>query len=786
MRLQTPRFARFARLLVAAAVLATGLVGTTSMGTATAQATAVRIMPLGDSITLGGPGSGPTGGGYRFSLEDYLSSGGWNFDFVGTLQEGIAPLADRDHEGHSGFTIGQIDAGIAGWLSATSPDYVLLMAGTNDAAPTTIDGAAARLGALVDKINTLRPTARIIVAQIPPKDDFPAEATRFNTEMVPVINARIAAGKPVTLVNPGLTLSDLADPRHPNLVGYRKISRAYFDALRLLLPAPTLTGARQLSGILEVEGSTNGEGPIMRDRSHGNNTIVLNGTAFPQGLGTRGGANITYDLRNSRYATFSATVGIDDEVGAAGSSAFVVFVDEIQVFASGLMTGASASQSFTVPVAGASTLRIVQTDGSNGNTSDHGDWADAKLTLQPPGPLQSGGRFNAVAPKRLLDSRAGAPVGPRQTRNIAVLGQHGVPASGVQALALNVTVDRPTAPSFVSVFPRDDRISEPTTSNLNIVPGRATPALVIARPGINGQVSIYNSAGNVDVIVDVLGWFTATDAQAGARYHSEGPTRCFDTRSTINPPRPLNAGDAIAVSFTGLQSSAAAHRTAMMLNVTAANPTANGFLTVFPMDISRPATATLPDSSTVNFVANQGAVANATIAKVREADGYVGFYNSAGRTDVICDLFGYFDDGTEAAGPGQVLRTLDSPVRVMDSRSGLAPDGSLSTNRLTLTAGEARTIKIAGDSRSGVPATGISAVAVNVTAARTQGAGFISAFPATMPVATGQRTSILNFGPNQSVPNFSIVPLGNGQITLYNGSNAAADLIVDVFGYFVA
>ena len=51
---------------------------------------------------------------------------------MGTLQNGPAALADRNHEGHSGWRIDEIHASIDGWLTTYQPEVVLLLIGTND------------------------------------------------------------------------------------------------------------------------------------------------------------------------------------------------------------------------------------------------------------------------------------------------------------------------------------------------------------------------------------------------------------------------------------------------------------------------------------------------------------------------------------------------------------------------------------------------------------------------------------------------------------------------------
>ncbi len=83
-------------------------------------------------------------------------------------------------------------------------------------------------------------------------------------------------------------------------------------------------------------------------------------------------------------------------------------------------------------------------------------------------------------------------------------GVNGVPASGVTAVVLNVTVTAPSASGYLTVYP--DGQARPTVSNLNFTSGRTIPNLV-AVPVVNGKVVFYNgSAGTVHVLADLAGY----------------------------------------------------------------------------------------------------------------------------------------------------------------------------------------------------------------------------------------------------------------------------------------
>ena len=85
--------------------------------------------------------------------------------------------------------------------------------------------------------------------------------------------------------------------------------------------------------------------------------------------------------------------------------------------------------------------------------------------------------------------------------------------------------------------------------------------------------------------------------------------------------------------------------------------------------------------------------------------------------------------------------------------------------------------------QGGVPATGVSAVVVNVTAVAPTAAGYITVWPSGTP---RQETSNLNFQAGQNIPNLVIVPVGaDGKIQLFNGSGGTVHLLADVTGYIL-
>jgi hypothetical protein len=120
------------------------------------------------------------------------------------------------------------------------------------------------------------------------------------------------------------------------------------------------------------------------------------------------------------------------------------------------------------------------------------------------------GHFVAVTPSRVLDTRdgTGAPLARlgQAPLNVGVLGRGGVPGSDVTAVLLNVTAVAPTADTYLTVWPTGG--DRPLASNLNVPTGAVIPNGVLASVGVNGQVSLFNFAGTVDVVADVVGYYT--------------------------------------------------------------------------------------------------------------------------------------------------------------------------------------------------------------------------------------------------------------------------------------
>lgn len=119
--------------------------------------------------------------------------------------------------------------------------------------------------------------------------------------------------------------------------------------------------------------------------------------------------------------------------------------------------------------------------------------------------------------------------------------------------------------------------------------------------------------------------------------------------------------------------------------------------------------------------------------------------------------------------------TTLGPARLLDTRIGKG------AARGRLGPGRALTLKVGG--RGGVPATGVSAVVVNLTGVAPTAATYLTAY------AAGDArpgVSNLNLGRGAVRANYATVPVSStGSITIYNHSGSV-DLVLDVLGFYNA
>ena len=267
--------------------------------------------------------------------------------------------------------------------------------------------------------------------------------------------------------------------------------------------------------------------------------------------------------------------------------------------------------------------------------------ADLDLVVDVDGYFPATTTYHPLAPKRLFDTRAGGTTidgaqqgaGAVAANSVTVVhtaGRGGIPADA-SAAVLNVTITEPADVGYASVFPCGTE--PPTASNLNYTIGLTTANLVIAKTGTNGDVCIYSQSAT-HIVVDTDGFFPHADP-----YIAMTPGRLIDTRvggTTIDGisvgARIRPAGSVTVVPVT-LRAGVPIEITTAVLNVTVTEPTASGYLTIYPCGIDPPL------ASNLNYTAGQS-IPNAVITRV-SADGDICIYNSQ-PTQLIADITGYY------------------------------------------------------------------------------------------------------------------------------------------------
>lgn len=385
-------------------------------------------------------------------------------------------------------------------------------------------------------------------------------------------------------------------------------------------------------------------------------------------------------------------------------------------------------------------------------------------------PLPDGDSFHPLVPARVFDTRSpgASRFGQRESREVLVTGKGGVPASGVSAVVLNVTGVSPSGATYLTVWPG---VSErPNASTLNLAAGQVRANLVELKVSAAGTVSVFNSAGTVDVLLDVAGWVgPATAASPGGELRALQPDRLLDTRSGVGTKKGVvPSTQVLDLQVSGHGGIPATSVSAVVLNVTSTGSSASAYITAWPTGEAR------PNASNLNVPA-RATISNRVIVKVGSG-GKISLFHSAGSMHVIADVSGYFTatSGVDIVG---AAFTGITPFRAVDTRNGTG------AAKVKLGPGQALTVPIAASHgipgfRSQRPPT---AVVANVTGLRATSGTFLTVWPTGKP---RPNTSDANLTVGQIVPALVIAKLGaDGSITLFN-SRGNTDVLVDVLGFY--
>ncbi len=376
------------------------------------------------------------------------------------------------------------------------------------------------------------------------------------------------------------------------------------------------------------------------------------------------------------------------------------------------------------------------------------------------------GTYYPVTPTRLIDTRTtgdGAPVSSGEHVTVPVAGRAGLPATGVNAVVVNVTAVRTASAGYLTAYPSG--MPEPVVSTLNF-PASWTGANLATVPlGADGAIAVADHGGAAHVLVDVMGWYAADDTfraatgDMGTQYVPVSvPQRVWNAEQSGGR---MDAYETASISLTFPGHNV----TALALNVTAVDPSRNGYLAVWSGEGATPGTSTL------NFTAGD-TVPNMTVVPTRSlGSGAVGIAvanRASGTTQVLVDLVGVYTSD-EVAGERFEAAT---PVRIVDSRIGLGlADG--------LGAGQTRTVTVPADQVD----VDTRAVVGNMTGIAPTKQTFLTVWDG---VASRPWVSMLNPSPGRSTAGSVFAPLDDrAGFSVFNYAGSL-DLAFDVAGTFQA
>jgi hypothetical protein len=301
-------------------------------------------------------------------------------------------------------------------------------------------------------------------------------------------------------------------------------------------------------------------------------------------------------------------------------------------------------------------------------------------------------------------------------------------------------------------------------SNASPLRGRVVAVAVVTAALLGGAVSFVTLGMGA-------GGATGTSnaaAATGSVYTPIAPLRIADTRlpsGVGNAGQTIHAGSSITVAMPNQV--VPNNATAVVLNVTAVNATQATYFSVYPNGASN------PHASNINVY--PGITQPNLVVVPVGTDLSVDVFNFAGTADAVVDLEGYFTPFTnQTAGHFFPL----TPNRITDTRAGT---GAANQGN-TLGAGSTLNVNVLG--AGGVPATGVSAVELNVTATDTTAASYFTVYPRPTSGTAMPNASNLNWARGEVVANRVIVPVGlDGQVSIYNFAGSA-DAVVDVDGWF--
>jgi len=273
----------------------------------------------------------------------------------------------------------------------------------------------------------------------------------------------------------------------------------------------------------------------------------------------------------------------------------------------------------------------------------------SRLILDVEGYTLPGSGITLITPEKLIDTRSqpwyhvgsiNGPVQPMTDYKVQVGGVGTVPADAVAVIA-NITVVDTNFPGHLRMWASDQDM--PNTSVVNYAPETKANSQIVALSA-DGEITFRSfswaptTMSPVQVLIDVTGYITA-----GSDFTATTPTKIVETRPAYGIVGPISGALTPGVVYpVPVDTSVVpAGATAVVLNVTAVQPTNIGHIRVYP-DTNGVGTTTPPNTSNLNFIPGRD-IPNMVIVQLPE-DRTIDFYTAYagfGSTDLVVNIIGY-------------------------------------------------------------------------------------------------------------------------------------------------
>jgi hypothetical protein len=436
-------------------------------------------------------------------------------------------------------------------------------------------------------------------------------------------------------------------------------------------------------------------------------TVALTGTGTPDATGTYYGISPTrfLDTRKdgtkrplARSSTTTVRIGGRSGIPTAGVSAVVLNLTAVTTTAQGYFTvypsnrarptvssinfpkGWTGANMVTVPVSPDGTLKLYNNGGAAHAIIDVLGWYAEDDSVRAATGM--GTQFLPADEKtgdaqRRYDSRTDPDGAFAGGGNIQFEDTWASPedAAAVKSYVVNVTAVDATSEGVLTLW-QGGTAKKPTVSSVNYVKGTVAPNMAVVPAGhyssLTSGFKLQNTgSGEVDVVVDEVGYYLADRAE-GLRFVPRAtPKRLVDTRKPLGPDTVLSGAFGAGARTVKADSVTGPDSYFVVANTTGILPTRRTYVTVWSGEAGRP--------SASNLNVNAGVVRSAsTYAPLRFVAGppeafSFKVYNDAGSMHLALDVAGTFD-----AYPGSAAT---APAGVAAAESTRSPSGRLATTR---------------------------------------------------------------------------------------------------------